>query len=282
LEDSGDASTALEMAQMSYVANDYMTFGFGKFLNPMDYFVERQHMAWVNKMPDKPLAVYDGLVPESILGLQVRGAIPLGQTKIGYALYVANAPSLNTDTNELSWGTLDFANLNLGNHVALGGRIGWYPLPELEVGYGFQFSELGLGANAYLHSADLTYVREWPQLLGTLNFHAQWVWSMVDEPRATSAPGLGFNNDRDGGYAQIAYRPTRLENPVLKNLEAILRYDILNQKDTPIGFDERRWTLGMDYWLSPSTVVKLAYEWDRQNGSGRNGQALMLQGALGF
>src|SRR6266478_2719149 len=98
LEDNGDTSLALEMAQMSYVLNDYMTIGAGKFLNPMDYFVERQHMGWVNKMPDKPLAVYDGLVPdESVLGAQVRGGIPLGSTKLGYAFFVANAPNLNTN-----------------------------------------------------------------------------------------------------------------------------------------------------------------------------------------
>src|SRR5205809_971388 len=49
-----EASFALEMAHLSYIANDYLTLSAGKFLNPMDYFVERQHMAWVNKLPDKP------------------------------------------------------------------------------------------------------------------------------------------------------------------------------------------------------------------------------------
>ena len=39
-----DTSLALEMAQISYLLNDYMTVGAGKFLNPMNYFVERQHM----------------------------------------------------------------------------------------------------------------------------------------------------------------------------------------------------------------------------------------------
>ena len=34
----------LEVAQASYLLNDYMTIGVGRFLNPMDFFVERQHM----------------------------------------------------------------------------------------------------------------------------------------------------------------------------------------------------------------------------------------------
>src|ERR1044071_6233459 len=148
-----EASVALEMAHLSYVANDYMTISAGKFLNPMDYFVERQHMAWVNKMPDKPLAVYDGLFPESLLGLQVRGGIPVGPTKFGYAFYVANAPTLTTSTADASRpvevGTLAFDNFdNVGNHVAVGGRLGFYPLPELEVGYGFQVADVGSGVNA--------------------------------------------------------------------------------------------------------------------------------------
>src|SRR5437764_14725596 len=92
----------LEVAQASYLLNDYMTLGAGKFLNPMNYFVERQHMGWVNKLPDKPLAVYDGLIAESELGFQIRGGIPAGPTKFGYAFYAANAPELRLDTSSVS------------------------------------------------------------------------------------------------------------------------------------------------------------------------------------
>jgi len=97
-----DTSLALELAQISYLLNDYMTVGAGKFLNPMNYFVERQHMSWVNKLPDKPLAVYDGLTPEANVGFQIRGAIPAGPTKFGYAFYVANAPELNVDPSSIA------------------------------------------------------------------------------------------------------------------------------------------------------------------------------------
>src|SRR5207237_5825983 len=76
LEFEDNATTInLEVAQASYLLNDYMTIGVGRFLNPMNFFVERQHMNWVNKLPDKPLAVYDRLFPAAPLGVQVRGAI---------------------------------------------------------------------------------------------------------------------------------------------------------------------------------------------------------------
>src|SRR5438046_1470324 len=86
----------LEVAHASYLLNDYMTIGVGRFLNPMDFFVERQHMNCVTNLPDKPLAVYDGLFPESQLGAQLRGVIPIRQTKLEYVGFVANAPDLIT------------------------------------------------------------------------------------------------------------------------------------------------------------------------------------------
>jgi hypothetical protein len=284
-----DTSLALEMAQISYVATDYLTASAGKFLNPMDYFVERQHMGWVNKMPDKPLAVYDGLVPESMVGAQVRGAIPLGPTKLGYAFFAANAPTLETN-NPIGLGTLNSDNFdNLGNHLAVGGRLGFYPIPELEIGYGFQYGSVRPGGssspdvNALLQSVDGTYVRDSERLKGVINLHAQWVWSHID--RFIYDPALGvppFNNNRNGGYVQLAYRPTRLSNKLLSNLEPVVRYDMLNQHHTPIGFDEIRWSLGLNYWVNPSTVVKAAYEFDHQDRIGQSGNAFLLQAAVGF
>ena len=75
---------------------------------------------------------------------------------------------------------------------------------------------------------------------------------------------------------------TRIQNKILANLEPIIRYDMINQKKTPIGFDENRWTLGLDYWIAPSTVVKAAYEFDQQNGQGHSGNAFLLQTVIGF
>src|SRR6266496_1821032 len=155
----------LEIAQAAYLLNDYMTIGVGRFLNPTDYFVERQHMNWVNKLPDKPLAVYDGLLPESELGAQLRGVIPIGPTKLEYVGFVANAPGLITTTDDFSeLGMLDFDNdANFGGHVAVGGHVGFIPIPQLEIGYGIQRSKVGprdQAVVAVLHLADCHYVRD--------------------------------------------------------------------------------------------------------------------------
>ena len=293
--EGSETSAALEIAQVSYVASDYVTLGFGKFLNPMNYFVERQHAGWINKLPDKPLAVYDGLLPETQVGMQVRGGIPLGgSSKLGYALYVANASTLHVDPESVDpseLGTLAFDNFdNLGENYAVGGRIGIQPLPELELGYGFEFSNVapsGRRVSSVMHSVDLSYVADLAPLLGVVNFKTQWVWSHVDrvayDPDDSVGGPFEFRNNRNGGYVQLAYRPTHVHNRFLANLEPIFRYDSLQQAHTLTGVDEWRYSLGLDYWVAPSSVLKAAYELDRQSGpSADRHDGVLFQFATGF
>jgi hypothetical protein len=290
--EDGETTINLEVAQASYLLNDYMTIGVGRFLNPMDFFVERQHMNWVNKLPDKPLAVYDGLLPESQLGAQLRGVVPIGPTKLEYSGFVANAPDLTTSFDDPSAvGMLAFPNTsNVGGHVAVGGHIGFIPIPQLEVGYGIQRSTVGPRNHAVeniLQSADFNYVRDSNLLKGLIALRAQWVWSHVGGfiYDADGSEGFGpfsFNNNRNGGYVQLAYRPTKIDNGIIKNFEPVVRYDRFNQLHTPVGFDEERWTIGLDYWITPSTVVKAAYQFDNKNGGAPDQNAFMLQVAVGF
>ncbi len=290
--ENGSTNINLEVAQASYLLNDYMTMGVGRFLNPMNFFVERQHMNWVNKLPDKPLAVYDGLLPESILGAQLRGVIPIGPTKLEYVAYVANAPNLITSFDDpAAVGMLDFANTaNQHGHFAIGGHVGFIPIPELEIGYGIQRSKVGprdIAVESILQTVDFNYVRDSTLLKGLINFRAQWVWSHVGhfvyDPDGSQGFGpVEFNNNRRGGYVQLSYRPTHIDNDIIKNFEPVVRFDRLNQMHTPVGFNEKRITLGLNYWLTPSTVIKAAYELDDRSAGLRDQDAFMLQVAVGF
>src|SRR6266487_3501613 len=290
--EDNETTTNLEIAQISYLLNDYMTIGVGRFLNPTNFFVERQHMNWVNKLPDKPLAVYDGLLPESELGGQLRGVIPIGPTKLEYVGFVANAPGLITESDDFSEiGMLDFDNdANFGGHVAVGGHLGFIPIPQIEIGYGIQRSKVGprdQAVEVILQSADFNFVQDSTLLKGLINFRAQWVWSHVGnfvyDPDGSQGFGpLEFNNNRNGGYAQISYRPTHIDNDIIKNVEGVFRYDRLNQLHTPVGFDEQRFTFGLNYWVTPSAVGKAAYELDDKNGGARDQNAFMTQAAVGF
>ena len=289
----GGTNVNLVNAQISYLLNDYIALGVGEFFSPSNVFVERFEPQWINKLPDRPLAVYHGILPNISVGAQVRGGFPIGPTRANYAFYVSNGPVLNTFDAGTA-GTLDFNSYTDNNdNKAVGGRVGFLPIPGIEVGYGFETSKPGFQGTAFsrvqalVQSVDLQVTRDSDLLKGRINLFAQYAWSHVDHAIYDPDGLLGFGPlpltaKRDGGYAELAYRPTKLDNDFLRNLEMIFRWDHLSRDPSGLGDpEETRYTLGLNYWLSPSTVVKVAYEWDQPNGEA-NKNALLLQTAMGF
>ena len=289
----GGTNVNLVYAQLTYLLNDYITLGAGEFFSPSNVFVERFEAQWINKLPDRPLAVYHGILPNISVGAGVRGGFPIGPTRANYALYVSNGPTLNTFDPRTA-GTLDFNSYTDNNDdKAIGGRVGFLPVPGVEVGYGFETAKPGFQGTTFAHvrslvqSVDLDVTRDSDLLKGRINLYAQYAWSKVDhavyDPDGTLGFGpLSFTSKRDGGYALVAYRPTKVDVDFVRNLELIFRWDHLSRAPSGLGApEEERWTLGLDYWLSPSTVVKAAYEWDNPRGE-RNRNALLLQAAMGF
>ncbi len=293
LEDS-DTSTKLEYAQIAWSPFDFLTIGAGKFLTPMNVFVERYEPSWINKLPDTPLAVYDGILPESIVGAQIRGGVPIGPTRLSYALYIGNGAILNVDSAEAA-GTLQFDNFSDGNdNKAIGGHIGFAPFaPYVEIGYGFEIGDANdpddavPDAGYVLHSADVDVAVDSEQLAGRLGVRGQYAWSDVDrrtyDPDGTYGYGpLSFANKRDGGYAQAAYRPTHSGIRYLSDTELVFRFDNMNNPSgIPDLYDEMRYTFGLDYWLTSSTVFKMAYELDDRDGAQDN-DSFLMQAATGF
>ena len=289
----GGTNVNLVNAQISYLLNDYVALGVGEFFSPSNVFVERFEPQWINKLPDRPIGVYHGVLPNISVGAQVRGGFPIGPTRVDYALYVSNGPTLSTFDARTA-GTLDFNSYTDNNDdKAIGGRVGFLPIPGVEVGYGFETSKPGFqgttfaDVRALVQSVDLEITRNSDLLKGRINLFAQHAWSKVDHAVYDPDGSLGFGPlpltaKRDGGYAQIAYRPTKLDIDLLRNLELIFRWDHLSADPSGLGDpEETRWTIGLDYWLSPSTVIKAAYEWDKPNGE-RNRNALFFQTAMGF
>ena len=288
---AAETDVHLEYANLSYLINNYVTVKAGKFLTPFGTFADRLHATWINKLPDQPLAVgEEGLAPFAQTGVQLSGGFPLGPVKLNYALYAVNGPRLVTDGEPAEIGRLAFDNFTDTNSRSYGGRIGILPIPELEVGYSFQ--AVNGPVSARLHAVDLSYTREFESLKGTLDMRGQWVWSnagrfrFVPEAEGDGAEPLpiSFNNRRDGGYAQIAYRPTKVKSDLIRNFELVGRWEQLNQ---PSGFslvgDEERWAVGLNYWLGPSTVLKGAYEFIHRSGpESFDGGAVLFQASMGF
>jgi hypothetical protein len=289
----GGTNVQLVNAQISYLLNDYMVLGAGEFFSPSNVFVERFEPQWINKLPDRPLGIYHSILPNISVGAQLRGGFPIGPTRANYAFYVSNGPTLITFDSR-SAGTLDFNSYtDINDDKAIGGRVGFLPIPGVEVGYGFETSRPGFQGTpfddlrALVQSVDLEITRDSDLLRGRISLFAQYAWSEVDHTVYDPDGSLGFGPlpltaKRDGGYAEIAYRPTKVDNDFIRNLELIFRWDHLSREPSGLGDPaETRWTLGLNYWLSPSTVVKAAYEWDKPLGE-HNRDAFLAQAAIGF
>ena len=211
---------------------------------------------------------------------------------MNYVVYASNGPSLEAE-DEANFGALGFNNFEDGNNSkALGARVGVFVVPALEVGYSVEQSsnvtaeELGVDdADALIQSVDLNYVGNIAG--GTVDCRFQWVFSDVDDvtfdPDGSGGFGpLSLDNKRDGGYAQIAYRPSVSDTSILGKLEGVLRYDAVNlPSGAPEGADESRVTIGVNFWSSASSVFKVAYQAADPEGSAST-DGIMFQWALGF
>jgi hypothetical protein len=105
---------------------------------------------------------------------------PIGPTRANYAFYVSNGPVLNTFDARTA-GKLDFNSYTDNNdNKAVGGRVGFLPVPGIEVGYGFDTSKPGFqgttfhDVQALVQSVDLEVTRDSDLLKGRINLFAQY------------------------------------------------------------------------------------------------------------
>jgi len=285
----GADAIGLEYAQLSWTANDWITVGAGKFLSPMTLFNERFHPSWINPLPNAPMfAGHDGLVPATMVGAQVRGNLPAGDTRLLYVLFVSNGPELNNGEHEPEEaGFLHFEDGAAGFHSkAVGGRLGWKPMHWLEFGVAGMSANVDADgtsapdAGVKIYGANVAAAYDAKEA-GTVRAIAEWFHSEVDD--LTYLPGtpeaVTFDNARDGAYAMLAWRPPG--TGVLSRFEPVVRYDWIDQPaDAPEGEDLKRWTVGLDYWLSSHTVFKIAV--DRNDFGGETSSDLIIQAAIGF
>ena len=283
---------AFSLGNVSYLLNDYLAVGAGKF--PVQFGIYHDHLdpRWINRLIDDPLPFSDGISPDTAVGVFATGAAPLGPTRINYSAYVTNGPVLVFD-DPLAAGSLDFDNFtDSNNNKAVGGRIGILPIPEVEVGYSIQGARVNpdcfdTTVHALLQGVDFNFVRDVDWLKGRVVARAEWIWADVgralyDPTGAIGFGPLNFNNDRNGGYYQLSYRPTKVASDVLKKCELVIRYAELNASEhAPGGGRRSRWTPGVDFWINASTVTKAAYEFSHgDNGDDEN--AFLFQFAVGF
>jgi hypothetical protein len=281
----------IEYTNLNWMVSDSLMLRAGVMLSPLSTFQQNLHPQWINKLPDNPLFAGDsGLAPEKCVGVEARGAVRLGDSRFTYSAFVTNGPSIFNDQTASNYGQLNLTEFtDNNNNKAVGGRIAYQPMPELEVAYAGQYCDVQPPASTpeaiglLLHDFSASYVAESETLQGRIDARVEVM--LADFHKDVPFGAGSFNNDRSGGYAQLAYRPTKA-NDFIKNLEGVVRYDYLDQPSgAPLPADEHRWTVGVNYWANPRTVLKIAYEFDTVNDpSGVQGSnsTLMLQAAMGF
>ena len=119
-------------------------------------------------------------------------------------------------------------------------------------------------------------------LAGKLDIRSQFTWLNVDNP---GIDHLNYENNSTAWYAQLAYQPYYVESSFLQNLEFVVRYDQIDlPKEAELNTDQNRITVGLNYWLSHSTVLKFAYgrtTSEHEDGSETKSD-LIFQVAMGF
>lgn len=303
------SSIMVAYANLVYFVNPYITFTGGMFLSPFGIYAERLHAEWINKLPDAPegMGHTDQMIPETELGIQLRGGIPIRKFKINYSIYISNGPALIDDTSSNA-GKLTYDNLIDNNtNKALGGRLGLMPIPgnpSLEIGLYAQHGRVGKegtmhsGVNALLYGADITWYHYFEHLKGTIDVKGQYCMVSVDKIYYKADPmltlnvpaedvNLGdstyrFNNVSKIYFLTTAYRPIASEN-FMKNTEYIFRYDILNSPcSSRWGNAANRWTLGIAYWLESRSAVKLSYSIEKIQNTVKTKNILMMQFVIGL
>lgn len=294
LEDN-DTELGLEYAQIAYFLHDYATFGMGKILVPFNIFGERLHPAWINKLATAPPAnQHGGIAPMADIGAQLRGGFPLGdRVRANYAVYGSNGPRLVTSGPHA--GELRFENVDDNNaNKAIGGRLSLVLLSGLEVGGSFMWTDdvadddFGQTVGARIWGGDLTFVKELEAIRGRIDLRSEFVANDID--RATyvmdpDMPPFRYDNEKWGVYAQIAYRPTLFEVPIVRDIEAVYRYAFLDWPrgtPNPEGADWTQHAFGLNYWIAPSAVLKTTYELNHKEGEAEQNNLFVFQLAWGF
>jgi len=136
--DDGSTDVGLEYATIDLFLNDYMTLLAGKFLSPLGQFRQNGHPSWINKLTSAPVGFgHDQAAPNADIGVQLRGGFALGDNSsfANYAVYTGNGPVLEIDGNEIDEVNSSGRTANDDGELVYGGRIGFLPIPMLEIGF---------------------------------------------------------------------------------------------------------------------------------------------------
>ena len=263
----GETEIATEYATIDLILNDYMALVAGKFLSPIGQFRQNVHPSWINKLPTAPVGFgHGGAAPLSDLGVQLRGGIPLsGSMRANYALFTSNGPTLVVDEGD---GEVkleaEAASSNADGNFVYGGRVGFLPVPALELGLSGALGKIGVaGGHDVSDLAAGEPDRDYTVLgadaiynLDTLQLRGEFIQQTVGSEANSAVAGGAVTEELEytAWYAQAAYRV-----PDTK-WEGVAR---IGDLDTPDADANRsQWSVGVNYLFANHVIIKAAYTVD--------------------
>ncbi len=301
--DLGETELALEYSQLNFLLHDNLVLVAGKFLSPVGQFQERLHPSWINRVADAPVGFgHGGVQPLSDVGLMVRGGVPVAGRKFTYALAVGNGPRVGHHGVEAEgFGRDDNKN------KAFSGRLAFFPTDQLEIGGSFLTAKVSPEAEVVADEHDeavmmVSIADAADEAQGDYNlwgFDAAYTkgnWDIRGEYLGADLKGLVDEDEPDEGprtlswktwYAQVAYRLSGLsDSSFVDRLEPVIRYGELKasgDEDLEEDSNEKRWNFGLNYWVTPSVVVKTGLELRNYEAEDRDDDTrLQFQLSYGF
>lgn len=271
LED-GSTSVGMEYLTLDLILNDYMALIAGKFISPLGQFRQNIHPSWINKLPSAPAGFgHDQAAPVADTGIQLRGAIPMGDSDIraNYAVYVANGPELILEGAEIEEIATEGVTRDQDGNKVYGGRVGFNPIAKMEIGLSVASGKAAIALEnerSYnVLGADFTW--QWKKL----DLRGEYVQQKVGALASSAAPQSW---QWSSWYMQGAYK---LPN----NFEAVARY---SDYDSPhASQDQKQWAIGLNYLFAPQVITKISYEFnDGLAGTSAAANRIRAQIAYGF
>jgi len=293
----GETEVDLEYSQLDFLLHDNAVLVAGKFLSPVGQFQERLHPSWINRATNAPAGFgHGGIQPISEVGLMLRGGVPLGQKLFTYSVAIGNGPRSGHDGVELEgFGRDDNSN------KALSGRLAFFPFDNLEIGGSFLTAKIAPEAEEAVddHDEPDTLAEEIVEgdydLWGFDMAYTRNNWDIRAEYLTADLKGLGGDADHgeapalswEAWYAQAAYRLSGItDSSFIDKLEPVVRYGRFTAEgdhDLEDELNEKRFNVGLNYWASPSVVVKTGLEFRNYYADHRDDDTrLQFQLSYGF
>ena|SRR5690242_8358355 len=286
MQDDGSFGFGLEVLNLHYRVNPWLTIHAGKFAAPWGNVLDMFGEGFVSRFPIGPIGLSDdGMAPTDQVGFGVQGGFQAGKSKMLYDFYLANGPQLvvSTDgTSDNMTGHMSYDALSDNNkNKAIGGKIGILPFSNstLQIdAFGQYAGKTGDAGSPYenvsssSYGADFNYYKNFNNAM--LRLRGQYeetntsnaTYQFID----TSGPkNYTFNNKGNSWYLEGTVRPTISSMNFLHDLELGARYAQYDPPKNALwgGEPSKQFTLDLTYWFTWSSQINLGYNIETDAGT---------------